>query len=694
MTHSRSGDDFLRPGPAEAEATRLPVLATHGERDTQREWLECDGLGGYASGVVAGPRTRRYHALLLAAARPPTERFVLVNGLDAWVETPTGSFPISTQSYAPDVENPRGYERLISFTDDPWPRWTFDLRDGTVVEQELFVRHEAPVTCLRWRLLSSLGPTSLTVRPFFSGRHLHDLHVENDAFRFEPEAASPGRLVWNPYPGVPGIGVQFSGAYEHQPEWYRRFLYWEERARGLDCLEDLASPGKLRFDLSEGEAVMILSAENLEHSPVPARRGAMVAFEGYRRAEQTRRESFPTRLHRSADAYLVRRGRGRTLIAGYPWFSDWGRDTFIALRGLCLASGCLREAHEILIEWSGAVSAGMLPNRFPDRGELPEYNSVDASLWYIVAVHDLIQATRVRRSRLGPPEMKRLKEAVQAILEGYFHGTRYGIACDGDGLLRCGEPGVQLTWMDAKVGDRVVTPRIGKPVEVEALWLNALAIGSTFSREWEEPLDRGRSAFEARFWNEAGGCLYDVVDVDHRPGVNDATFRPNQIYAVGGLPLPLLEGEKARRVVMAVEARLFTPLGLRSLAPGEPGYSPRYFGGVRERDAVYHQGTAWPYLIGAFVEAWVRVHGGSATAISEARERYLNPLLTHLDAAGLGHLPEIADAEAPHKPRGCPFQAWSVGEALRLRDQVLTSLAPYPPVRPRRRIPRTSHPTA
>ena len=677
---------------AHAGEERLSGFATNGAQDTRREWLESDGLGGYASGVVAGPRTRRYHALLLASARPPADRFVLVNGLDAWVETITGSFPISTQCYAPDVEDPRGYERMAWFTSDPWPRWTFKLQDGTTLEQELFVRHEVPLTCMRWKLLSSIGRTRLTVRPFLSGRHLHELHAENDSFRFDPEAAAPGRILWIPYPGVPGIGVQFNGEYEHQPEWYRGFLYWEERARGLDYLEDLAAPGRFHFDLGAAEAVMIFSAEGLEQSPGPTKRGAAVAFEGYRRAEQKRRDAFPTRLHRSADAYLVRRGRGRTLIAGYPWFSDWGRDTFIALRGLCLASGCLREAREILIEWSGAVSGGMLPNRFPDRGEIPEYNSVDASLWYVVAVHDLIQTVKVRRGRLGPSEMRRLKAAVEAILEGYFHGTRYGIACDEDGLLRCGEPGVQLTWMDAKVGDWVVTPRIGKPVEVQALWLNALAVGSAFDKQWAEILQRGRGAFEARFWNEEGGFLYDVVDVDHRAGAVDPTFRPNQIYAVGGLPLPLLDGEKARRVLTAVESRLLTPLGLRSLAPGEPGYAPRYFGGVRERDGAYHQGSAWPYLIGAFVEAWVRVHGGSATAISEARERYLNPLLGHLDAAGWGHLPEIADGEPPHTPRGCPFQAWSVGEAMRLRDAVLTTLAPSPALRPRRRIPRASPP--
>jgi predicted glycogen debranching enzyme len=264
-----------------------------------------------------------------------------------------------------------------------------------------------------------------------------------------------------------------------------------------------------------------------------------------------------------------------------------------------------------------------------------------------------------------------LAAAVEAILDGYARGTRYGIRLDDDGLIAAGVPGVQLTWMDAKVGDWVVTPRIGKPVEVQALWLNALAVGAAYSERWAALLERGRDAFGRRFWNEAGGCLHDVVDVDHHAGTADSSFRPNQIFAVGGLPLALLEGEQARRVVDAVEARLLTPVGLRSLAPGEPAYTPHYQGGVRERDGAYHQGTVWPWLIGPFVEAWVRVRGATPGVKREARERFLEPLLRHLDEAGLGHISEIADAEPPHTPRGCPFQAWSVGEALRLDRSVL-----------------------
>jgi predicted glycogen debranching enzyme len=376
-------------------------------------------------------------------------------------------------------------------------------------------------------------------------------------------------------------------------------------------------------------------------------------------------------MDRAADSYLVKRGKGKTIVAGYPWFTDWGRDTFISLRGLCLATGRLEDARDILLEWSNVVSEGMLPNLFPDQSDRPEYNSVDASLWYIIAIHDFLAAMRGNGGLVSLRQKKSLHKAIDAILTGYSQGTRYGIRMDQDGLLTAGVPGVQLTWMDAKVGDWVVTPRIGKPVEVEALWLNALWIGSQFNDRWKEPLERGLDSFRRRFWNSQDGSLFDVVDSDHQPGKLDASFRPNQIFAVGGLPLQVINGEQAARIVDGVEHRLWTPLGLRSLAPGEPGYTAHYQGGVRERDGVYHQGTVWPWLIGAFVEAWVRVRSGSADAKREARLRFVTPLIEHLNHAGLGHVSEIADADQPYTPRGCPFQAWSLAELLRLDRGVL-----------------------
>jgi predicted glycogen debranching enzyme len=638
------------------------------------EWLEADGLGGFASGTVSGIRTRRYHALLLAATNPPTGRLVLVNGFDLSVQTTSGNYALASQMYSPDVMHPDGARRITDFKSDPWPHWVFALEDGTYIQQELFALSGAAVVCLSWRLTTP-GQAVLSLRPFLSGRGYHSLHHENGAFNFEPQIQSQ-QIVWHPYSGIPGIIARHNGEYLHQPDWYRNFLYEEERARGLDSTEDLALPGIFRWDLSKREALWMVGAEGFDDNRLPPGQSAEHLLLNFRRAERRRRAKFPTPLDRSADAYLVKRGNGKTIVAGYPWFTDWGRDTFISLRGLCLATERLDEARDILVEWAAVVSEGMLPNRFPDGGEQPEYNSVDASLWYVIAVHGFLETAKSMGRTIPERQKKALQGAVEAILTGYSGGTRFGIRMDQDGLLAAGAPGAQLTWMDAKIGDWVVTPRIGKPVEIQALWLNALSIGSQFSDRWKEPFLLGRESFHARFWNGQGGYLYDVVDTDHEPGKLDPTFRPNQIFAVGGLPIVLLDNDRALKIVEAVERRLWTPLGLRSLAPGEPGYTPRYEGGASERDSVYHQGTVWPWLIGAFVEAWVRVHGDTPEATREARQRFLTPLFDHLNTAGLGHLSEIADADPPHTPRGCPFQAWSLAELLRLDRTVLAAQKP------------------
>ena len=637
-----------------------------------REWLEVDGLGGFASGTATGIRTRRYHAWLLSAQTPPTSRYVLVQGCEAWVETPAGRFPISSHRYASGVVHPDGMSLIETFTDEPWPSWVYRLPDGTRIEHSLFARPGLPMVVASWRLLGKKKGVRLEARPLLSGRDPHTLHHENAAFRFESETRE-GLACWRPYDHVPGILTNANGGYRHAPEWYRGFLYTEERARGLDCVEDLASPGVLQWSLSDGEAAWVLAADTDETRTFLSAASPEDMVKKLRAAERRRRR-YPTRLDRAAEAYIVRRGKGQTIVAGYPWFTDWGRDTFIAMRGLCLATGRLDVARRILLEWAGTVSEGMLPNRFVEQGGLPEFNSVDASLWYVIATHEWLATMEAEGKRVAPRDRNKLRGAVEAILEGYARGTRYGIRVDDDGLLAAGEPGVQLTWMDAKCGDWVVTPRIGKPVEVQALWLNALRLTSATNDAWKAPYERGRDSFRERFWNDSRGMLYDVVDVNHVPGAVDGSFRPNQIFAVGGLPLALIGAERARRVIDVVEQSLWTPMGLRTLAPGEPGYAPHYEGDPARRDGAYHQGTVWPWLAGPFVEAWVRVRGGSREARREARARFLEPLMRHLDDAGLGHLSEIADAEPPHSPRGCPFQAWSVGEALRLDRVVLSQV--------------------
>jgi len=640
--------------------------------DPRREWLETDGLGGFASGTAGLVRTRRYHALLLTATTPPTGRKVLVNGFDAHVETGHGDQALSTQHYVPDVLHPDGATRVRSFSADPWPTWEFELLDGSRLRQEILVEHGSGTTLIAWTRVSGDGIARLRVRPFLSGRDYHSTHHENTAFAFSAHVR--GQAVgFRPYDGVPPILFLTNGTYLHGPAWYRQFFYREEQARGLDATEDLAAPGELVYELDAAapRAVWIMRADTDTRSERWQRSDVLTLADDIRAREQARRQAFSSPLDRAADAYLVKRGTGRTIVAGYPWFTDWGRDTFIALRGLCLATGHLEIARDILLEWAGTVSEGMLPNRFPDGGDRPEYNSVDASLWYVVAVTELLERANGRPRLLTTAERTRLEQACLAIVDGYSRGTRFGIRADADGLLAAGSPGVQLTWMDAVVNGRVVTPRIGKPVEVQALWINALRAVASLDPQRGHQAAEATASFEQRFWLEDRGFLADVVDVDHVPGTVDATFRPNQILAVGGLPVPLVTGARARQIVDAVAQRLLTPLGLRSLAPDEPGYAARYEGDWAARDGVYHQGTAWAWLLGPFVEAWIRVRQSTPSAKRAARRELLVPLLAHLDEAGLGHVSEIADAEAPFTPRGCPFQAWSLGELLRIDRQVL-----------------------
>jgi predicted glycogen debranching enzyme len=635
------------------------------------EWLEADGLGGFASGTVGGARSRRYHALLLAATTPPTGRMVLVGGLEVWLETPAGRFALSSQRYAPDVVHPDGHRRLVDFRAEPWPQWTFRCADGTEVSQEVIACHGRGDVVVRWRLLSLPGSVSLFVRPLLSGRDYHGLHHENPGFDFAVETTG-ARVLWRPYPGVPAVSAVGDGSYRHDPVWYRNFVYQAELARGLDGGEDLASPGVFTWTLNGRGATLIFSAGEASPEVDPA---WLIERESKRRA------GFTSPLERATDAYVVQRGQGKTIVAGYPWFTDWGRDTLIALRGFMTLPDGLDLARDILLAWADTVSEGMLPNRFPDSGEQPEFNAVDASLWYVVAVHEFLKAAG---EAALPTTAKALRAAAGKIVAGYREGTRYGIRMDEDGLLAAGVPGVQLTWMDAKIGDWVVTPRIGKPVEIQALWLNALKIAGLASAPWRDLYRRALTSFQLRFWNEQRGCLFDVVDADHVPGRNDGSLRPNQILAVGGLPYQVLVEPYATRVVETVERELLTPLGLRSLAPGEPGYRPRFGTSVFERDSGYHQGTVWPWLIGPFVEAWLRVRGNGSEAKREADARFLAPLREHLNVAGLGHVSEVADAEPPHRPGGCPFQAWSLGELLRasrlVEDRTEIRPAPRRPV--------------
>ena len=627
------------------------------------EWLETNGRGGFASGTVAGANTRRYHALLLTARKPPSERFVLVNHLEEWLDIDGQAIPLSTNLY-PGAVHPAGYEHCIEFSTDPWPTWTFDC-NGIMVQREILLIHGRDIVIVRWKLVGKKHlRVVLRVRPKLTGRDYHGTHHENGHLSTEAQVGN-GMVVWHLYSDLPPVRAFHSGGYRHEPQWYRHIQFPVEQQRGLDAEEDWWSPGEFTFDLKSGSTrTLAFTSEAIDRLDVVALAKREKSCRDTVRQAAPTVDSLASKLWRAADVYLSKRGDQQTVIAGYPWFTDWGRDTFISLSGLCLITGRLDVAWQVISSFTAHISEGMIPNRFPDAGEQPEYNTIDASLWLIHAIDRYLAASRdeARVCETAWP-------AVKQILDGYRRGTRYGIRMDKDGLMTGGVPGVQLTWMDAKVGDWVVTPRHGKPVEIQALWVRALEAGETLARRFGEAdyADRCRNdrskamvSFRKRFWYEAGGYLYDVID---GPEGDDASLRPNQLYAIS-LVEDLVPHDQARQILRLVEEQLLTPVGLRTLSPYDPRYRGKYEGGVLERDGAYHQGTVWPFLLGQFVTAWIKVHGKKPAALKQARA-FLDGIGAHLKEACLGQVSEIFDGEAPHCPRGCYAQAWSVAEPLR-----------------------------
>jgi predicted glycogen debranching enzyme len=644
------------------------------DRVLSLEWLETNGRGGFASGTVAGANTRRYHALLLTASNPPGERFVFVNHLEEWIEIDGRSYPLSTNLY-PNAVHPEGYKQCLEFTSEPWPTWTYDCQ-GMLIQREIFCIRNRDLVVARWRVAGKTKQSvTLRVRPMLSGRDYHATHHLNDSLS-STVMVKDGIVVWHPYGDLSSIGALQNGNYRHDPVWFRAIQFPVERERGLDFQEDWWSPGEFTYRLDGmSEATLALTTESVERVDVTA----LAETEKKRRQALLRTVStedpLASKLWQAGEAYLAVRGNRRTVLAGYPWFTDWGRDTFISLPGLCLVTGRLEEAWQIIESFSVHVSEGMVPNRFPDAGALPEYNTIDASLWFIHAIDRYLAYSHdeARVRAIAWP-------AIQQILDGYRQGTRYDIHMDQDGLIAGGAPGIQLTWMDAKVGEWVVTPRQGKPVEIQALWVRSLEVGERLAAGFGEPayaarcrVDRMKAvaSFRAKFWNEAGGMLYDVID---GPEGHDQSVRPNQVYAMA-LCDDLVSQEQAEKILLAVQAQLLTPVGLRTLSPQDSRYRLRYEGGVAERDGSYHQGTVWPYLLGPFVTAWIKVFGKSARVKAQARS-FLDGLETHLQEACIGQVSEIFDAEPPHHPRGCPAQAWSVAELLRVMIEDLDVAVP------------------
>ena len=626
-----------------------------------REWLETNGLGGFACGTVSGINTRRYHALLIAATHPPVGRITLLSKLEETLVVGEKRFDLSANEYAGSI-HPRGFESISEFKLDPFPTWTFEA-EGVKVVKQLFMPDGTNATVVRYQLANRTKNVRLELRPLVAFRDYHSTTHENSALDPDYEESN-GCVSMALYNGLPRLYLAHNAnAVERQGFWYRNFEYAVERERGLDHHEDLFNPLALHFDLGPADAVVIASTERFSAADAEPLRKRELDRRVAVAAAAAVADKFVIALTSAADQYLVRRGDDWTVVAGYPWFTDWGRDTMISLPGLTLYTGRSEVARGILRNFARFVDQGMLPNRFPDAGEMAEYNTVDATLWYFEAVRAYLATTNdeafVRNE---------LFAVLTSIMDWHSKGTRYNIRMLENGLLHAGEPGVQLTWMDAKVGDWVVTPRIGAPVEIQALWYNALRIMEDLaarfgkaedSKRYAEIAKRLHATFNFEFWNNTAQCLFDVVDNTS----HDAAIRPNQIFAVS-LPHSMLSPERAKAVVEVVERELLTPLGLRSLAPGDPQYRPRYEGDVLSRDSAYHQGTVWPWLLGPFVSAHVKVNGRTKAARDRAL-KMLAPLQTHLSDAGLAQISEVADAEPPHRPGGCFAQAWSVAEVLR-----------------------------
>ncbi len=632
----------------------------------RREWLETNGLGGFASSTIIGLNTRRYHGLLIATTKPPVGRFVTLSKLEETLVVAGQAFDLSANRY-PGVVHPQGFRYLKQFRFDPFPVFTYEV-EGIEIEKSVFMIHGENSTVIHYEVkkqnsLESPKSLQLEIRPLIAFRDYHSTTHENGAINPAVGERS-GTASITPYQGLPSLHIAHNAVELTKSGcWYRNFEYDAERERGLDFSEDLFNPLVLRFDLGLRPASIIASTEQREVTKVIEYRQSEIARRRNATVSCAVARGFAQALAAAADQYIVSRGDQKTVIAGYHWFSDWGRDTMIALPGLTLLTGKHEVASSILRNFAKHVDQGMVPNRFPDAGETPEYNTVDATLWFF-------EAARAYLAYTGDLEFVRaeLYPVFADIISWHARGTRYGIKVDPSGLLTSGEPGVQLTWMDAKVGDWVVTPRRGRPVEIQALWYNALCIMEDFARRFGEEAGRKRyrdmaavasQSFNRLFWNDATGCLYDVVS----DGPADPSIRPNQIFAVS-LAHSMLASNRARRVVEKVQQHLLTPYGLRTLAPSDPQYQGQYTGGPVERDRAYHQGTVWPWLMGPFITAYVRVNGGSEAARRQAAE-WLAPLEDHLTDGGLGHISEIFCGDAPQRPCGCIAQAWSVAEILR-----------------------------
>jgi len=633
-----------------------------------REWLVTNGIGGYASGTIAGLLTRRYHGLLIAALNPPLGRTLLLTKFDEIADYNQQSYSLSANRWADGTVSPEGYHHIERFfLEGTTPVWQFSLSDAQL-EKRIWMEPGCNTTCVKYTLIRATQPLNLTLKAFVNDRDYHG-STQSNGWQMSVEPIAQGIQI-TAFPGATPLYLLSPTVVTPAHEWYYGFDLAVERDRGLSDREDHLHAATFTATLDPGAALTLvastqpqpdLSEETFKFRASHEQK-LIQLFEINRPIHAEKTPDWIHQLVLAADQFIVDRPSssdptGKTVIAGYHWFGDWGRDTMISLPGLTLATGRPEIARSILHTFAKYVDQGMLPNRFPDAGEIPEYNTVDATLWYFEAIRQYYCATE------DDDLLRDLFPVLADIIDWHCRGTRYSIHLDAaDGLLYAGTAGVQLTWMDAKVGDQVITPRIGKPIEINALWYNALRTMAKFARqigkphqEYEAIADRTLAKF-SRFWDETAGYCYDVIDT---PDGDDNSLRPNQIFAVSLSQSPLTPFQQ-QRVVDVCGQMLLTSHGLRSLSPDHPDYAGHYRGNGAERDRVYHQGTVWGWLLGAFALAHLRVYNNPAQA-----QQFLEPMVDHLTSHGLGTLSEVFDGDAPMLAGGCIAQAWTVAEVLR-----------------------------
>ena len=643
-------------------------------RALELEWLLTNGLGGYAASTIIGCNIRRYHGLLNIALTPPTNRRLMLVKYDEKLLVDGNEYSLSSNLTTVDAEA-EGQRFMSNFRLDPFPIFTFAAGDCEI-EKRLFMVQKKNTVVVRYRIISGSGDIKLVVTPYVTFRDIHTVNPTSHSLDSSMEEY-PGVLHFRATADAPRLVFYHNAESIGKPKYsWARFYYPAEEGLGFEHVDFILKMCEFIFTLSKEHSASITATSEEETLP-PA-----IYLE---REEIRRHQSFAKRaieihplkqedknllmLLKASDSFIVKRGDGVSIIAGYPWFTDSGRASMVSLPGLLLATGRYEEARSLLISFLRYYKDGLIPNIFPDGEEEPLYNTIDASLWFIHAVYEYYLATRDLDTICNP-----LMEVVRDIIQNYVKGTRFGICQDSDGLLSGGEKGWQITWMDAKVNGRVITPRIGKNVEINALWYHALRIAAYLSdllgdetgfTAYEIHAEKVRQSFEKKFWFEDGEYLYDTLgETGH-----DASIRPNQIFAIS-LPNPILTGEKATAVLETVRRFLLTPYGLRSLAPGHPDYKKCYRGNSLNHDIAYHQGTVWAWLIGPYIDALLNVKGSSRDVAQEGLLA-LQPLLSHLEDACVGSISEIFDAEPPHAPRGCLAQAWSVAELLRVYVRLL-----------------------